>query len=83
MTSSGTRVPAVASGAMPTASPTAARPVHAPGDHLRAEHRRDQEQRRDARDDEHEARHLLLRELLQQLVHGPTRSGMLVYSACV
>src|SRR5919112_357314 len=53
--------------------------LHARGDHLRAEHRRHDEQRRDAREDEHEARQLLLGDLAQQLVHGPTRSGMLEY----
>src|SRR5919112_726961 len=57
--------------------------LHAPGDHLRAEHRRHDEQRRDTREDEHEARQLLHGDLAQQLVHGPTRSGMLEYSACV
>src|SRR3954447_18495830 len=60
-------------------------PAHAAGDHLRAEHRRDEEQRRDAGDHEHEARGLLLGELLQERVrvHGPTICGIEAHSAVV
>src|SRR3954464_2118635 len=59
--------------------------AHAAGDHLRAEHRRDDEQRRDAGDHEHEARDLLLRELLEERVrvHGPTICGIEAHSAVV
>src|SRR3954470_1698794 len=57
--------------------------AHARGDHLRVEHRRDEEQRRDAREHEHEARDLLLGELGQQRAHGPTICGIEEYSACV
>src|SRR3954467_13572516 len=52
-------------------------------DHLRAEHRRHEEQRRDARDHEHEGRDLLLGELPEQRVHGPTICGIEAHSPVV
>src|SRR4051795_10993763 len=59
--------------------------LHAARDHLRAEHRSDDEQRRDAGDHEHEARDLLLGELLEERVrvHGPTICGIEAHSAVV
>src|SRR3954465_4128057 len=59
--------------------------LHAARDHLRAKHRSDDEQWRDAGDHEHEARDLLLGELLEERVrvHGPTICGIEAHSAVV
>src|SRR4051812_12767212 len=55
------------------------------GHHLRAEHRRHEEQRRDAGEDEDEGRDLLLGELLEERVrvHDPTICGIEAQSATV
>src|SRR3954462_9951862 len=59
--------------------------LHAARDHLRAEHRSDDEQRRDGGDHQHEDRALLLGELLEERVrvHGPTICGIEAHSAVV
>src|SRR3954447_4837824 len=82
--SSGTLRPLSASGAMPTARPTAARPRTRPGIifelNIGATMKRG-----DPGDHEHEARDLLLRELLEERVrvHGPTICGIEAHSAVV
>ncbi len=52
--------------------------ARAGGHHLGGEQRREDEQRRDPREDEHEAGDLLLAELREQVgrVHPPTSAGI-------
>ena len=63
--------------------PTAISPRTCGGIDLRGEQRREEEQRRDAREHEDEADELVAGQLAQQLVHEPTIVGIDVYSAVV